>query len=134
MKMNPGVKKAWLRGLRSGRYRQGNGCLRSKEWKHCCLGILCELYHDDHPISSEWFLADPDNLGWNFAVNGDDDFSSLELPREVYLWAGVDGFNPEIVTLIDREGEEVTWTASMLNDDESGFTFDRIADMIDHFL
>lgn len=37
------IKKAWVKALRSGRYRQGPGKLYRKTAKggvHCCLGVL----------------------------------------------------------------------------------------------
>jgi hypothetical protein len=44
--MNPTVKKQWLEALRSGKYQQGNGRLRSSRDgvdRFCCLGVLCDL-------------------------------------------------------------------------------------------
>ncbi len=32
----------WVKALRSGKYKQGEGSLRY-EGKHCCLGVLCEV-------------------------------------------------------------------------------------------
>lgn len=34
------IKQKWLKALRSGKYKQGNGKLRSKD-NYCCLGVLC---------------------------------------------------------------------------------------------
>ena len=36
-------KSKWLEALRSGKYKQGRGCLRSENNKFCCLGVLCDL-------------------------------------------------------------------------------------------
>lgn len=33
----------WLEALRSGRYEQGKGFLRSLDHKYCCFGVLCEI-------------------------------------------------------------------------------------------
>lgn len=57
--MNPEIKAKWLKGLRSGDFNQGAGCLRSVNKQrlvdldgvpqddvgitHCCLGVLCEV-------------------------------------------------------------------------------------------
>lgn len=44
--MNPGIKASWLEALRSGRYQQGQGQLRSdRSW--CCLGVLCDVVDPD---------------------------------------------------------------------------------------
>jgi hypothetical protein len=40
--VKPEIKKLWIEALRSGKYKRGEGALRS-EGKHCCLGVLCEL-------------------------------------------------------------------------------------------
>lgn len=35
--------RGWVAALRSGKYQQGLGCLRSLDDKFCCLGVLCDL-------------------------------------------------------------------------------------------
>lgn len=51
-KMNPEVKTLWLEALRSGRYQQGRGRLRTVDMvgenRYCCLGVLCDLYDKVH--------------------------------------------------------------------------------------
>lgn len=52
--MDPDVKKAWLKALRSGEYKQGKGTLCRVDSKgtysFCCLGVLADgaLYADWH--------------------------------------------------------------------------------------
>ena len=41
MKMNRSIKTKWLKTLRSGKYSQGFGQLKSADG-YCCLGVLCE--------------------------------------------------------------------------------------------
>lgn len=43
MKMPPDVKAKWLEALRSGRYKQGQGELRTVDNCFCCLGVLCDV-------------------------------------------------------------------------------------------
>ncbi len=42
--MNEKVKKKWLKGLRSDKYKQGKNALKTKNRlgneKYCCLGVL----------------------------------------------------------------------------------------------
>ena len=33
----------WVDALRSGDYKQGNGCLRDHNDNYCCLGVACEV-------------------------------------------------------------------------------------------
>lgn len=53
--MDKTLKRKWIKALRSGKYRQGQGELYSKG-KYCCLGVLARiqgcsttklLHHDD---------------------------------------------------------------------------------------
>ena len=37
------LKAAWIAALRSGKYEQGKGRLRTNEDKFCCLGVLCDI-------------------------------------------------------------------------------------------
>lgn len=41
--MNAEIKAKWIEALRSGKYEQGRGRLRSEDNKYCCLGVLCDL-------------------------------------------------------------------------------------------
>ena len=49
--MNKRVMKKWVKALLSGKYKQGQGLLKQTDHKntirHCCLGVLCELYNED---------------------------------------------------------------------------------------
>ncbi len=50
MKLTPKIKKGWTAALRSGKYFQGTGHLKSTRMdkaKHCCLGVLCEVMKMD---------------------------------------------------------------------------------------
>jgi hypothetical protein len=48
--MKKDIAKKWVKALRSGKYKQGKGYLKQftskNEPRHCCLGVLCELYND----------------------------------------------------------------------------------------
>jgi hypothetical protein len=48
--MKKEIAKKWVKALRSGKYKQGKGYLKQfttkNEPRHCCLGVLCELYND----------------------------------------------------------------------------------------
>ena len=41
-KLQPHIKEAWLKALRSGKYRQGTERLRTENG-FCCLGVLCDI-------------------------------------------------------------------------------------------
>ena len=49
--MRKDVAKKWVKALRSGKYKQGETYLKqfnydNEQPRHCCLGVLCELYND----------------------------------------------------------------------------------------
>jgi hypothetical protein len=37
------IKQAWVKALRSGKYKQGRTYLRSSNEKWCCLGVLADV-------------------------------------------------------------------------------------------
>lgn len=43
--MNKKLKVKWVKALRSGKYRQAEGELRSKNGAYCCLGVLRSVMH-----------------------------------------------------------------------------------------
>lgn len=46
-KLPKSLKRKWLTALRSGKYKQGEGYLRQKNYhnkiEYCCLGVLCDV-------------------------------------------------------------------------------------------
>jgi hypothetical protein len=129
--MKKEVAKKWIKALRSGKYKQGKGYLKQftskNEPRHCCLGVLCELYDQqmkknhkktlfaEHMIDSEsgTFV---EFISFNKHDGG--------LPKEVREWANM--INPcgEFVNNKDR-----VEYLSDLNDD--GKKFSTIADIIE---
>lgn len=49
-------RKKWVKALRSGRYKQGKGCLRDvKSDAHCCLGVGCRATRIPSTRSSDLY-------------------------------------------------------------------------------
>lgn len=74
--------KVWTDALRSKKYPKAEGLLRDiggEEEKFCALGVLCELYRREHPLS-HWD---------NYQFVSDTDESDTRPPDEVLEWAGV---------------------------------------------
>ena len=91
--MKKEIAKKWVKALRSGKYKQGKGYLKQftskNKPRHCCLGVLCELYdqqmkknhkktlHSEHMVSiagTEFIRLDHHDGG---------------LPTIVKKWAGI---------------------------------------------
>lgn len=97
--------------LRSGKYQQAKGVLRSST-AFCCLGVACHLY---------------DSKYWEEDFDGDYSYLGLTgyLPnpvRDDLQWKHYEGS----LRFFDRE--EFPVFLSTLND--TGFTFNQIADLI----
>ena len=117
--MNKRIKKKWVAELRSGKYTQIQEKLKDPRNGRCCLGVLCELYLEEHPedkapkgkhkfynVSEESYACD------SFALPND----------KVYKWAGFSA-NRVLVS------KERIGAAQVYND--SGFSFEEIAQMIE---
>lgn len=89
--MNADIKKKWIEALRSGQYEQGRSYLRTEHpsgaARHCCLGVLCELYMQAHP-RAQWEAGDTDgHEGWRvYSLDRSDGL----LPDVVIAWAEID--------------------------------------------
>lgn len=46
-KMDPKMKRRWIRALRSGKYKQGHDRLRTEDNRFCCLGVVCDIVNPD---------------------------------------------------------------------------------------
>jgi hypothetical protein len=81
--MNRTIKKKWINALRSGRFKQGNGCLRSGEG-HCCLGVLCEITgNGKNRDMTNSYPVDSDPLGANESTVGN--FMGLSVKTQFTL-------------------------------------------------
>ena len=107
--MKEDIKAEWKKNLRSGKFAQGSGQLRTwdpdeKVWKYCCLGLLCEMSG-----LGEWKASTYLN-------------NRHYLPVEVAEWAGIDPGNDEETDVQLRLGAA---------NDEEGSSFFEIANLID---
>ena len=106
------LTRKWIAALRSGSYKQGHYCLRTKVDSFCCLGVLCDLYSSDG-----WKKSDLNE----YYYTGSLDFSASGIhniipPEEAMSQAGI---SPE------EAGELIG-----MNDLESR-SFKEIADFIE---
>jgi len=108
--------KAWVAALRSGKYEQAKGRLRSPGNHFCCLGVACELAVAAGVIpAAEW---SPDREEWTYGGK------SGTLPPVVRNWLGLrreDGGY--------KSGPTSYGSLSGLND--AGGSFKRIAYIIE---
>lgn len=113
--MNTDIKKDWIAALRSGDYEQGVTCLRDRDNRFCCLGVLCDLHAKAHP---EYAWSGPttvQSMGRGYIG------ATGTLPNMVMFWSELRDSDPRIAGI----------RASHWNDvKESSFL--QIADMIEN--
>lgn len=93
--MKQNIMKQWIKALRSGKYKQGEGTLKQYDSKgqaqHCCLGVLCDLYNQNMKKNKKKTLPEKvyDN-DYDFS-NGYSRFDGKkeDLPKDVMKWAGL---------------------------------------------
>jgi hypothetical protein len=69
MKMNPKYKTRWIKALRSGKYKQGVGALKTESGKYCCLGVLSYCVDNNKPSNfSILYDAKRDKYGLTYKV------------------------------------------------------------------
>lgn len=119
VRMDPKWKKRWVKALRSGKYKQDTGQLKSNEG-FCCLGVLCD-------VVSKY----PKSGGGGSWIDGDfkfgNDSNGGVVPRTVRAVVGLTEGNPEVAS----GGKKLS--LSMWND-ERGFTFEQIANIVEREL
>ena len=103
--MNAETKAKWLVALRSGKYQQGQGYLRTGD-KYCCLGVLCDIQEP-----KKWTPAGSGGL-WSHCGMELMPSTALSSKSELGIWDAKD--------------------LSIMND--AGKTFDEIAQHIEKTL
>lgn len=108
--MKKEIAEKWVTALRSDKYEQGAGALRSED-DYCCLGVLCDISG-----LAQWGVTEigtPTYLG-----------EGAILPIDVQKWAGITTPKGSLATPIDGYG-----ALTEMND--SGMPFGRIAEIIE---
>jgi hypothetical protein len=121
-KLKPGVKKAWLKALRGGEYKQAQSVLCTGNGAMCCLGVLADVVLDTYWVRSD---IEADTGGdWMLLIGKDeydDEYGEYHtVPYE---------FRKQLGTITSEAfGHLIT-----LNDDYD-YSFDDIADWIEEHL
>lgn len=110
--MDPLIKDEWLEALRSGRYQQGQGCLRShtageerSQDKFCCLGVLADLIME----GDEWWTEEAEgSVPMRFQGDCDENaYEEAELPGILMARAGLDDSDcSELMNMNDGNPDE----------------------------
>lgn len=110
--MKKEVADKWIEALRSGKYKQGTGSLKTIHDEFCCLGVLCDISNNGEFIG---FIYK--DKGGNDSYN----FNNKTLSPLMRDWSGIK--HPE--GFLIQKGTYL----SVLND--NGTSFSEIADIIE---
>lgn len=125
--MKKEIAKKWVKALRSGKYNQGQGCLKqttsNNKTFHCCLGVLCELYNDDMRKKKKKTLKESKS-------NGIHKFNRMDerLPAIVQKWAGLQSNNGAFKNIETNYWDNYFGLADM---NDFGGSFKKIATTIE---
>lgn len=111
--------KEWVDALRSGKYNQAQGYLRTAEG-FCCLGVAC---HVVNPIP--WEVSHINIGGCTHYGYEHPDYTAI-LPKHIAQFYGMGNNSSAYTSIRDRDGELIELAG--LNDE--GFPFSQIADLI----
>ncbi len=124
--MNTTIKQKWVEALRSGEYKQTKSKLHDDEG-FCCLGVLCDLYRKEHNDSITWKLVKDDIFKIVFQFNDNEGIP----PKIVREWAGIENSIDDDNNPYGSYNEK---RDSLVNDNDTGKTFEEIAQIIEeHF-
>jgi len=121
--MKKKIAEKWVEALRSGKYKQGRHALKYKTkagvTRHCCLGVLCELYQKEHKVKLKTgVLSGTEELRSCKLTKFNE--CNATLPEKVMTWSGMmtdDGSLPDNTTLAHKN--------------DYGYSFEVIADLIE---
>lgn len=135
--MKPTIAQKWIKALRSNKYKQGKMALRTQTRhgtvRHCCLGVLCDLYNKDHKRKLTIKKTnDPEDQGeidpatTVFKIGG----NTGQLPSVVRNWAGIKDWDGQF---FDTDPVDVNNNAccSLVEMNDSGASFKEIAQFIE---
>lgn len=122
--------KKWVQALRSGKFKQGKSTLKQfnkkGEPRHCCLGVLCELYNQDMKKNHKKSLPVKNvksfyDFEYGYAKFGN---SSEILPNVVKKWAGMKSAEGSFTN-------EDSISDSLVDMNDTGKTFKSISNTIE---
>lgn len=114
--MNKELKEKWVAALRSGKYEQGTGALRSVDNRYCCLGVLCEVMGIEAEQSHK-------SLPYRY------DGSIACLSNTIASRAGLSGLFARLKVPFTYKNEDYTDLAAL--NDKTDIGFEGIANIIE---
>ncbi len=135
--MNPEIKDQWIDALTNGTYRQGTGVLQTGDGSFCCLGVLCDLYHQETG-NGEWVAGSKQVANVNAervpVTNPTTGFTDMRFPdktihfksflgdhmreaREITRWSGLDYMRASKLAELNDNGRSFAEIAEVIQAD-----------------
>lgn len=76
--MNKEAKQLWIDALRSGKYKQGKGCLMDTNNAYCCLGVLVRVFEEYYGLKFDQKSTSCNTVGFG-------SLCSLAAPPEIVI-------------------------------------------------
>lgn len=132
--MKQNIMKKWVKTLRSGKYKQGQGLLKQTvtnitkhKTYHCCLGVLCELYDNEMKKNKKKTLSKKTDYAGVHSFNKQDE----SLPKVVQKWAGLFSKVGDFRNVDRRDISSYGDFASLADMNDLGCSFKKIAKTIE---
>lgn len=116
------IRTRWIPALRSGDYTQATRVLRREEGgvlSFCCLGVLCDLLIRDGYLHTSWDIS---SLAGDDGKDGRQDLNTLP-----FVVANAFDLTP-----VGCPKGNVQEDNSLAGKNDTGATFDQIADILAH--
>ena len=130
MNTNLELIKEWVKALRSGKYTQGQDCLRGKDDKFCCLGVLCDL-----TSRKKW---DEENDEYYCTILGEEEVLPESILNLLHLEERTPSFkisleNPKLLEILKnyKEEDRVYYDDLIQLNDIWKLDFNQIADILE---
>ena len=133
--MNKTIAMKWVKALRSGKYKQGQGALcevTTKGTKHCCLGVLTDLYQKECKrkkkkaltVKKFYALIDDNTMTESYVEAYGSTKETEILPLKVKKWARMCSRRGDIET-------DVYCGLDLIEMNDDGVSFKKIASVIE---
>ena len=99
-------------------YNQTTGKLKSVDGSYCCLGVLCDIYHNETGLGKWEKTYDISDIQLTYNVDVFD--CGGLLPTSVMMWADLNGRDPKL-----KNGRFISYT------NDRGATFNEISNLIE---
>ena len=118
-------RRLWVEALRSGKYKQGESLLRSRDDHYCCLGVLCDL------AGVKWEVGHDGNDDECWSV---EDYNYAAAPQSVMNFVGLNScfgsFGPgnDALSFMNDRGDSFSEIADLIESNPPGLFIDSAED------